>query len=154
MALPALDPKSWVRGWTWSLPGDPTCARHARTLVSDTLTPLAVPRETVRDIELMVSELATNALRHAAGHQPFELWLALSADREVVCAIFDTLRVASLTGPARLENCDFGRGLAIVAELSGGRWGMYPTRSRRHPEVIGKAVWFACPVARPVAASS
>jgi hypothetical protein len=146
MALTALDPKSWVRGWTWLLPGDATCARQARALVVDTLAPLAVPRETVRDIELMASELATNALQHAAEHQPYELWLAFADKGEVVCAIFDALRLPSLSGSARLEDCDFGRGLGIVADLSGGRWGMYPTRSRRHPEVTGKAVWFACPV--------
>jgi hypothetical protein len=146
MALTALDPKSWVGGWTWSLPGDATCPRRARALVVHTLTPLAVPTETVRDVELMVSELATNAHQHADGHQPFELWLAPTDGRELVCAVFDTLRMPALPGEAGLENCDFGRGLAIVAELSNGRWGMYSTWSRRHPRVAGKAVWFGCPV--------
>jgi hypothetical protein len=147
MALTALDPKSWVGGWTWPLPGDATCARHARGLVAETLASLAVPIDTVRDVELMVSELATNALQHAIGHQPYELWLSPVEDCEVVCAIFDTLRMDTLAGGASLENCDFGRGLGIVAALSNGRWGMYPTWSRRHPHVAGKAVWFGCQAA-------
>jgi hypothetical protein len=151
MALTALDTKSWVRGWTWSLPDDATCARRARMLITATLTPLVVCTETVRDIALMASELATNALQHAPGYQPYELWLALADDREAICAIFDTLRVPALTGAPDLADCDFGRGLAIVAELSDGRWGMYPTWSRQHPEMAGKAVWFACPVTLTVA---
>jgi hypothetical protein len=39
-----------------------------------------------------------------------------------------------------------GRGLQIVHELSGGRWGHHPTRARLGGwSVRGKAVWFAVP---------
>ena len=39
-----------------------------------------------------------------------------------------------------------GRGLQIVHELSGGRWGHHPTRARLGGwETRGKAVWFAVP---------
>jgi hypothetical protein len=142
MAMTALEPGVWVGGWTWPLPSDATGAREARALVRDTLTSLALPSETVLDAELMVSELATNAHQHAGEHQPHELWLGV-ADRQVFCAIFDSLRMNTLSGRATLENCDFGRGLGIVGELSHGCWGMYPTWSRQEPSVHGKAVWFA-----------
>jgi hypothetical protein len=40
-----------------------------------------------------------------------------------------------------------GRGLHIVHELSGGRWGHHPTRARLSRWGLrGKAVWFAVPV--------
>ena len=39
-----------------------------------------------------------------------------------------------------------GRGLQIVHELSGGRWGHHPTRARLDSWGLrGKAVWFAVP---------
>jgi hypothetical protein len=143
MALTALEPGVWVGGWTWPLPSGATSARQARALVRDTLTSLALPSETVLDAELMVSELATNAHQHASAYQPHELWLGPAEEQQVFCAIFDGLRMNTLTGRATVENCDFGRGLGIVAELSQGRWGMYHTCSRQGPSVQGKAVWFA-----------
>jgi hypothetical protein len=149
MALTALHPESWAGGWSWPLPGDATCARRARALVVDTLTMLAVPAATIADAELMVSELATNAHQHAGGHVPYELWLSVVDHRELLCAIFDTLQIRSLAQSFSLEKCDFGRGLGIVAELSGGQWGMYRAWSRRLPHVAGKAVWFGCPVVPP-----
>ncbi|HEU5157821.1 MAG TPA: ATP-binding protein [Streptosporangiaceae bacterium] len=146
MALTALHPQPWAGGRSWPLPGDATCARRARALVVDTLAALDVPAETIADAELMVSELATNAHQHADGHVPFELWLSIVDGRELYCAIFDTLRMRKLAGPVSAEKCDFGRGLGIVAELSGGHWGMARAWSQRLPRVAGKAVWFGCPI--------
>jgi hypothetical protein len=151
MALSALHPESWTGGWTWPLPGDATCASRARALVTGTLTTLAVPNETLGDAELMVSELATNAYQHATGHVPYELWLSVVGDRELFCAIFDTLRMHTLAHTISLEKCDFGRGLGIVAELSRGRWGIHRAWSRRVPHVAGKVVWFGCAIAPPPA---
>jgi anti-sigma regulatory factor (Ser/Thr protein kinase) len=142
-------------GWTWGLSPDPLAARHARHLVADTLGALGVPRETVGDAELMVSELVTNAYRHAGLRGPHELWLfprgglhRATADQggcEVVCAVFDGLPELGLLADSTFCG-DFGRGLSIVAELSGGRWGVQPARSRLHFQEPGKVVWFACPV--------
>jgi hypothetical protein len=58
-----------------------------------------------------------------------------------------------LDGPGDLDDLDelaaqavTGRGLQIVHELSGGRWGYHPTRARVGGwDVRGKAVWFAIP---------
>jgi hypothetical protein len=92
----------------------------------------------------------------SAGAEPLgcpELWLYLrgiGARRELVCKVFDCARgwrhgVApspALTSARAVT----GRGLQIVDELSGGRWGHHPTRARLGGwSVRGKAVWFAVP---------
>ncbi|MFG2090455.1 MULTISPECIES: ATP-binding protein [unclassified Spirillospora] len=63
---------------------------------------------------------------------------------EVRCAVFDALADAALPGYSWTSG-DCGRGLSIVRELSGERWGMLRTLSRLGPPVRGKAVWFAVP---------
>jgi hypothetical protein len=142
-------------GWTWALPVDPLCAREARCLLAGKLGTLEVPRDVVADAELMISELATNAYRHARSHGPHELWIFASGQLrgtatgpdpcEVVCAVFDTLPEPRLRTDAAFCG-DFGRGLSIVAELSHGRWGVQPARSHLRYGVPGKAVWFGCAV--------
>jgi hypothetical protein len=87
-----------------------------------------------------------------------ELWLYLrgvGTGRELVCKVFDCYRgwrdgaPPAMSGPAALEMPDetvSGRGLQIVHELSGGRWGHHPTRARLDGWGLrGKAVWFAVP---------
>lgn len=130
------------RTWTWSLPTDATCPRVARGRVREALEVLEVPHETVADAVLMVSELATNAHQHAADYPPHELWVYCFDDRTFSCAVFDGLPTREL--PLALERGDFGRGLSIVAELSGGRWGTDAAHARLDPCVRGKAVWFTC----------
>lgn len=142
-------------GWVWALPGDPGCAGHARRVLHDALASLDVPPDAIADAQLMVSELATNAHQHAGAHGPHELWLYLGEGetREVCCAVFDAFADAALPGYSWTSG-DCGRGLSIVRELSGGRWGLRRTLSRLGPPVRGKAVWFAVPgAARPAAGS-
>ncbi|TYB41129.1 ATP-binding protein [Actinomadura chibensis] len=154
-------------GWVWALPGGPGCAGHARRVLRDALAALGVPPGAISDAQLMVSELATNAHQHAGDHGPHELWLYLggaeppeppeppeavgAAAGEVRCAIFDAFAEAALPGYSWTSG-DCGRGLSIVRELSGGRWGTRRTRSRLGPSVRGKAVWFAVPGAAAAAA--
>lgn len=126
----------------WGLPGDPSCARFARTLVDDLLTGLGAQRDTIRDAKLMASELATNAYQHATGSIPHELWLDVEGG-EAIISIFDAMPPVGEVGDVTLSG-DHGRGLLIVADLSGGRWGLEPAPSRLHPGVQGKAVWFGC----------
>ena len=86
-----------------------------------------------------------------AGHP--ELWLylrGLGVRRELVCKIFDSCRgwrhgcAPSASRASALSVA--GRGLQIVHELSGGRWGYHPTRARLGGWGLrGKAVWFAVP---------
>jgi hypothetical protein len=82
-----------------------------------------------------------------------ELWLYLRGvgiRRELVCKIFDGCRGwrhGSAPSAARASaQAVAGRGLQIVHELSGGRWGHHPTRARLGGWGLrGKAVWFAVP---------
>ncbi|MEU8802635.1 ATP-binding protein [Spirillospora sp. NPDC048819] len=161
-------------GWVWALPGGPGCAGHARGVLRDALASLGVPRDVIADAQLMVSELATNAHQHAGEHGPHELWLYVAGGEagdsetcdsesgdggacasgagdgaareagEVRCAVFDALPDAALPGYSWTSG-DCGRGLSIVRELSGERWGMLRTLSRLGPPVRGKAVWFTVP---------
>jgi hypothetical protein len=129
---------------------------------------LGLPGELVYDGMTMASELAANTL-HAqdnvesddVGPWPLagapELWIYLRRRNgrwELVCKVFDSLRgwkdgVAPVPGSAGLD-AESGRGLQVVAELSGGRWGHHLTRSRLGGwRVPGKVVWFAQPVPRP-----
>ena len=82
-----------------------------------------------------------------------ELWLylrGLGVRRELVCKIFDCSRGwrhGSAPSVARASaQAVAGRGLQIVHELSGGRWGHHLTRARLGGWGLrGKAVWFAVP---------
>jgi hypothetical protein len=82
-----------------------------------------------------------------------ELWLylrGLGVRRELVCKVFDCYRGWRHGSPPTVSRAPAqavtGRGLQIVHELSGGRWGHHPTRARVSGRgVRGKAVWFAVP---------
>jgi hypothetical protein len=82
-----------------------------------------------------------------------ELWLylrGLGPRRELVCKVFDCVRGWRHGSPPSPSSASIqavtGRGLQIVHELSGGRWGHHPTRARLGGwGRRGKAVWFAVP---------
>lgn len=150
----------------WLLPADETCAGIARGLFRSAVTHLGLEDEVLDDAILMTSELAANTLHARAavrtGGAPdcgppvpgsAELWLYLRGmglHRELVCKVFDCYS-GWLQGPPSVKSAfctqsDAGRGLQIVHELSGGRWGHHPTRARLGGwGVRGKAVWFAVP---------
>jgi PAS domain S-box-containing protein len=112
----------------WRLPREPRSVGRAREyaraqLVAWDLEPL------VDTVELLVSELVTNAMRYGEG----EIRLRLLRDRTLVCEVWD----AGLVQPRRRRARDTdegGRGLQLVGMLSAA-WG-----SRRTPR--GKTVWF------------
>jgi anti-sigma regulatory factor (Ser/Thr protein kinase) len=100
----------------------------ARHFVRDVLSDQ--PREIVEAAELMVSELATNSVRHA--HSAFELAILLSRS-EIRVEVSDHGPGQPVPrSPTPLEQS--GRGLQIVIELSDA-WGISPS-----PD--GKVVWF------------
>jgi anti-sigma regulatory factor (Ser/Thr protein kinase) len=77
------------------------------------------------DVELVVSELATNGVQasRALAHAAIRLWLA-SDGVQVVISVWD----ASPEPPVRLdaaENADGGRGLLLVEAVS-KEWGWFP----------------------------
>jgi hypothetical protein len=150
----------------WSLPADEMCAGMARRLFREAVAQLGLEPAVLDDATLMASELAANTLHASeAAHahddayqdprpcQP-ELWLYLRGvglGRELVCKFFDCYRgwlhgpPPTRIGQARMQDVS-GRGLQIVHELSGGRWGHHPTRARLAGVALrGKAVWFAVP---------
>jgi len=149
----------------WPLSLDATCAGDARRAFCDTAGGLGLPDELVHDGMTMASELAANTLyaqqnvqfegeasAPAAGAPELWLYLRCTAGRwELVCKAFDSLAGWKCGSPpaalgAQPEAVD-GRGLQIVAGLSGGHWGYHLSRSRLGCwQVPGKAVWFAQPV--------
>ncbi|MGW1974973.1 SpoIIE family protein phosphatase [Streptomyces sp. NPDC001889] len=123
----------------WVLPREPRSVGRARELSRALLASWDL--EALTDtVELLVSELVTNALRYGEG----EIRLRLLRDRTLVCEVWD----AGLVQPRRRRARDTdegGRGLQLVGLLSAA-WG-----SRRTP--IGKTVWFelALPAGGPAA---
>lgn len=127
------------------------CLRKTRNVVSQPLDShvRAVPQarriirtelarwglhEYVEIAELLVSELVTNALRHARG--PIQLRMSHSADgRMLRCDIADGCPATppAARPPARADE-EHGRGLHLVDQLS-TRWGARHTAA-------GKTVWF------------
>lgn len=92
--------------------------------------------ETVDDAALLVSELATNAVLHAHGHQ---MTVRLSAlNGTVRCLVHDDS--SDLPGCPRLPEKDeeTGRGLYLVEALA-LRWGTGPTDETAPGR---KAIWF------------
>ncbi|MET8983390.1 SpoIIE family protein phosphatase [Streptomyces sp. NPDC004539] len=78
--------------------------------------------------ELIVSEMVTNAIRHAA--PPIQL--RLIHDRRLICEVSDASNTAPHMRRARTYD-EGGRGLLLVAQLT-QRWGTRPTAK-------GKTIW-------------
>ncbi|OIJ86806.1 ATP-binding protein [Streptomyces colonosanans] len=116
----------------WTFPADPGAVRTARAVVRGQLRTWGL--DPLGDVTaLLVSELVTNALRHATG--PIGVRLVRPADSAA------TLRVEvsdPLPDPPRKRTAhvddENGRGLQLVAHSS-RRWGTRPADS-------GKTVWF------------
>ncbi|MEV6740453.1 ATP-binding protein [Streptomyces sp. NPDC051104] len=117
----------------------PTC-RH---LVRETLTDWKLP-EAVDAAELVVSELASNAVRHAR-HGEFRLKLQRLDGGRVRVAVIDKSRTLPVMCTAAADDVG-GRGLALVDALSHA-WG-----AERLP--WGKRVWADVPPGDEPAADS
>lgn len=122
------------------LDGTETAPARARRHVRMDLTALRLPEECIERAVLVVSELATNAVRHT-GSERIRLEIEPFAD-EVHVAVRDSgprpqtplHQIAVEQGdPA---DCEHGRGLDIVRQLS-TRWGSSPTPG------AGLRVWAA-----------
>ncbi|WP_030770864.1 SpoIIE family protein phosphatase [Streptomyces sp. NRRL F-2664] len=112
---------------TWMLDADPAVVADARHLVLAQLTAWDLD-ELSFSTELIVSELVTNAIRHAGG--PVRLRL-IRAD-SLTCEVSDSSNTQPRMRRARNSE-EGGRGLYIVAQLS-HRWGSRYTMG-------GKTVW-------------
>jgi anti-sigma regulatory factor (Ser/Thr protein kinase) len=113
-------------------PRSVTAARHfARAVLKDQ------PRETLEAVELMVSELATNAVRHA--HSGFDLTIRTTTGQLRVEIRDNGQGQPELRSPTPLESS--GRGLRIVEAMS-QKWGVVA-------ESDSKLVWFTLPAQEP-----
>jgi anti-sigma regulatory factor (Ser/Thr protein kinase) len=139
----------------WPLPADASCAATARALYRAAAAAVGLSAGLADDGITMASELAANTLHAAPPGGQSEFWLALSGSdvsRELVCKVFDASPLWSsgiapslAPAPAPAEAAG-GRGLQVVHELSGGRWGHHRCQARLgQPRYQGKAVWFALP---------
>ncbi|WP_285495472.1 ATP-binding protein [Actinomadura sp. NBRC 104425] len=153
-ALPASD--LW-RARVWRLSSQ-HAERKARAVVRDALTRAGASADTVADMELVVAELAANAVQHAKS--PYELRIIFAGvdSRAVWCEVADCdpslgripelLNVAAVPEPdddldAVIASLTVGgRGLALVHGLTAGRCAVYPTTVCSPPRP-GKAIGFA-----------
>jgi anti-sigma regulatory factor (Ser/Thr protein kinase) len=127
---PATRTASDDRCAEWSFPAEPGAVRAARSVVRSTLNEWEL--NTVGDVTvLLVSELVTNALRHASG--PIGVRIRRNRNDALLVEVSDPLPELPLARDARPDD-EGGRGLQLVARTS-RRWG---TRRGR----TGKTVWF------------
>ncbi|MET9761990.1 SpoIIE family protein phosphatase [Streptomyces sp. NPDC006372] len=112
---------------SWDLPADPAIVAEARKAASDQLARWGLEESTFVT-ELVVSELVTNAIRHA---EP-PIRLRLINDRNLICEVSDASSTAPHLRRARVFD-EGGRGLLLVAQLTQG-WGARQTTT-------GKTIW-------------
>ncbi|MBC2863476.1 ATP-binding protein [Streptomyces mexicanus] len=137
-------PDTWV--YALRLPHDPRAARVARMTVRAALGSHG-RHELVEVVELLVSELVTNAYRHTRG--PASLRLTALADGRLRVGVWDSHpRIPAPFGeppwdrvaPAPAD-ADGGRGLRLVQEYA-DCWGSWPLRSGPLDRGAGKLLWF------------
>ena len=102
-----------------TLPPDPSSIRAARRFVIEALVSTGTPAEAVGRAELVVSELATNALTHAEG--AFTVSVDQSG-RKVRVEVADAGQGLPRVRRATPDSID-GRGLIIVSALC-AQWGV------------------------------
>ncbi|WP_181764335.1 SpoIIE family protein phosphatase [Streptomyces albidus (ex Kaewkla and Franco 2022)] len=117
---------------TWELNAQSTVAAEARKLATRQLTDWGL-EEMAFTTELIVSELVTNAYRHAEG----PITLRLIRDRELICEVSDKSSTSPRMRRARSTD-EGGRGLFLVAQLA-QRWGTRYVRD-------GKTIWAEQPL--------
>ncbi|GHF08247.1 SpoIIE family protein phosphatase [Streptomyces sp. ET3-23] len=117
----------------WELPADPAVVARARADVTRQLADWGL-EEAVFTTELILSELITNAIRHASG----PIRVRLMRDRCLICEVSDTSSTSPHMRYAAAED-EGGRGLFLVAQLA-DRWG-----TRYIPD--GKIIWAELPLA-------
>jgi anti-sigma regulatory factor (Ser/Thr protein kinase) len=124
-----------------SFPAIPQSVHAARRFAIDALS--GSPASTIEAVELMVSELATNCIRHERAS--FHITI-LGTTKEIRIEVTDS---GSGTPTMRSPGPDepSGRGLQIVDMLS-GTWGVEPEQPS------GKTVWFTMPAASAAQAAS
>jgi anti-sigma regulatory factor (Ser/Thr protein kinase) len=156
-AAPAL-----CRVRVWPLPTSPAhhTERTARTIIRNLLADTGAGGDAVLEAEIIVAELAVNAVQHAK--PPYELRVIFVGQRwptwcDVADGGTDLERVRRRLGDAAAVPDDAppeltvgGRGLVMVYGLSGGRCAAYLTTVCQ-TDTAGKAIGFALPAPGPSA---
>ena len=114
--------------------GGVSAPRYARRAVREELAG-ALPKRTLADVELLVSELATNSVRHAGCGEADEISLeaAVEADRVLVCLSDAGEGFEPHTPRPTPNGSSGGFGLVLLDRLS-DRWGVQKEG--------GFSVWF------------
>jgi anti-sigma regulatory factor (Ser/Thr protein kinase) len=113
---------------TWDLTAEPSMVPKMRAMVRERLREWELA-EISDTVELLVSELVTNALVHGAG----EIGLRLIRVSTLLCEVRDDGSELPYLRSAD-DNAESGRGLQLVSFLA-ERWGNHRTEN-------GKVVWF------------
>lgn len=147
--LPPTDPAAITASASLTLPARYEAVGSARHFTRTTLCHWQLESR-FDDVALVVSELVTNALRHALPSDvardpnvpPVRLQLARCTTR-LVCAVRDPSRESPMAGEAE-DSAESGRGLFLVESFSDS-WGWHPAQApgapgpSRTPQ--GKVVW-------------
>ncbi|MEV0926518.1 ATP-binding protein [Streptomyces spongiicola] len=138
--LPPIDPAVVSSSATCALPARYEAVRGARKFTGRTLARWDLD-ERFDDVALVVSELVTNALRHALPadaprdqEPPVRLHLMRWTSR-LVCAVRDPSEDGPQAGEAE-DSAECGRGLFLVDSFSDS-WGWHPLAG----PLTGKVVW-------------
>ncbi|HZG05688.1 MAG TPA: ATP-binding protein [Streptomyces sp.] len=120
----------------WRLPRHPRSVGRSRALLREEVRAWKVPEVVAETAVLLLSELVTNACRHARVPPGREIGLrCVLGDRGLRVEVSDADDVLPRPREATPDD-ESGRGLALVAALADA-WGAYPRRCG-----IGKTVWF------------
>ncbi len=114
---------------TWHLGDEPDAVPSARRLASKALLEESWPTSVISDVEMVVTELTSNALMHAGA--PVELRVG-QGGTGVRVEVQDNSPVAPVR-PLAGTDAMTGRGLALVSAVA-HRWGVHPVSG-------GKVVW-------------
>lgn len=113
---------------SWDFPRDIAIVATARALAEQQLDAWDLPEDVKFVTTLVISELVTNAIKHASG----KITLRLILQNNLTCEVSDGSTTAPYVQNA-LADDEGGRGLFIVAQ-SVSRWGVRHKKS-------GKAIW-------------
>ncbi|WP_328358315.1 ATP-binding protein [Streptomyces sp. NBC_00445] len=137
-------PDTWV--YALRLPHDPRAARVARMTVRATLNGHGM-HEVVDVVELLTSELVTNAYRHTRG--PSSLRLTALGDGRLRTGVWDTSshipapfdKPPGDRVPPPPADVTSGHGLLLVQEYADS-WGGWPIGDGLLDRGAGKLLWF------------
>ncbi|SHL09014.1 ATP-binding protein [Actinacidiphila paucisporea] len=128
------DPDIVARRWTQA----PRNVQRARAELSRHLAEWGCPAEVIDSAVVVLSELPTNAMRHAG--EPRGRHIETRFHRGDFCVRID-VHDANDAKPERREASDedeSGRGLELVDALTSGQWGISSRVG------VGKMVWAIC----------